>query len=75
MDPWEQLAVRTLDSVAQLGLNFGQAYGQNWLAQSNAEAQLDLARQYRAAFPAPAGPHPLMLALIVGLVVFAVAKD
>lgn len=75
MDPWEQLAYSGVDALGKLGLQFGASYANNWLAKNQAEAQLELMQQYRQAFPAPAAPNPLLLLLIVGVVVIAVAKD
>lgn len=75
MDPWEQLAYSGVDALGKLGLQFGASYANNWLGNRQAEAQLELMQQYRQAFPAPAAPNPLLLLLIVGVVVIAVAKD
>lgn len=63
---WEQLAGQIVGSAAQVGLQFGAAYGQSWLQFEDLERRTELAARYR---PAVAPANPLMLILLVGAVV------
>lgn len=68
---WEQLAGQIVGSAAQVGLQFGAAYGQSWLQFENLERQYELAAKYRPAVPAS---NPLLLILLVGAVVLIARK-
>lgn len=69
---WEQLAIRWIDSLTQAGLQFGTAYGNQWLAGNQLEAQLELLARYRPqAVLAPAASPLLLLLLIGGVVLLA----
>lgn len=68
---WEQYFVGSLNSLTQAGLQFGAAYGNQWLASNALEQQLELIQRYRPQVaPAPGGTL-LLLLLIVGAVVLA----
>ena len=68
---WEGLAIRSLDSLVQGGIQFGAAYGNQWLGSNALEQQLELVQRFRPQIaPAPANAT-LLLLLIVGAVILA----
>lgn len=69
MEPWENLALQGVGALGQLGLQFGQAYGNYWLSKEQLETQYELAARYRPQFVPPlAGSGLLLILLVVGAV-------
>lgn len=71
MYDWEGLAGNLIGRTAELGLQFGAAYGNSWLANNQLEAQLELAARYRPAVPQS---NPMLLIIIVAAVVILARK-
>lgn len=72
---WEALGIRAIDRLGDAALNFGTAYGNQWLANQQYEAQLDAyMRLAQAQRPAATGLPPLVLILVGAVVVMLAAR-
>jgi hypothetical protein len=65
---WDTVAANAVNGLVSAGLNFGTAYGQQWLALNNLEEQYALQAQYAPKPAAPAGNGIVLILLVVGAV-------